>query len=182
MSDHPNKARTLVQAYLNDRQAKGGGRRVIVDEVGSGQDGWVFMIDPPLTALKVHESRRKFANELEAYRRLHAAGVNQIGDLNIPELVDYDEPRLIIEISYVQPPYLLDFGKVALSKPGEEPLDFHDFPEEYWQQWENEIVERFGFNANTVRWVWEQLGTRYGIWHNDPNKYNVNFGDEPDEP
>jgi len=104
--------------------------------LGSGTDGWVFSLEPH-SVLKVHKTEARFRNELNVYQRLAEHQVNRVGALHVPELENYDAKRLIIEISYVTPPYLIDFGKSHLDHPP-------TFDDEARQLWQQEIAYRFG--------------------------------------
>jgi hypothetical protein len=44
-------------------------------------------------------------------------GIEQIAGFAVPGLVDFDTELMILEIKIVQPPFLLDFGKVYLNSP-----------------------------------------------------------------
>ncbi len=87
-------------------------------------------------------------------------------------LVDYDDALLIIEMSLVRPPFLLDFGKVYL-----------DSPPPYWQ--DREVVEGMHAEGKEIfehRWpeVLSLLAVlrRYGIYYVDPKPGNIRFSDE----
>jgi len=109
-------------------------------------------------------------NELRVYQHFKQLGVKQIGLLRVPLLRGYDERLLVIEMSYVTPPYLIDFGKSKFKKP--------DFDQEAISMWEAQIAERFGENAGDVMQIHHQLWRKYGIYHGDPSPYNFNFGDD----
>lgn len=61
--------------------------------------------------------RSTYERELAAYRRLHEIGWEQLHGLNIPHLLNFDNERLVIEMTIVHPPFLLDFGKAYVDRP-----------------------------------------------------------------
>ena len=90
--------------------------------LGYGSDGSVWH-SSRRTAVKAIYHRKNYDHELECYRRLKAAGIRHVGMFDVPFLEDFDDDVLVIEISVVQPPYLLDFGKVYLDQ---EPTHLYD--------------------------------------------------------
>lgn len=73
------------------------------------------------SAVKVHHSFNTYINEREAYRRLRGALVNQILSLNVPQLLDCDDRLLVIEMTIVTKPFLLDFAGATLDHRTEFP-------------------------------------------------------------
>ncbi|NBC10956.1 MAG: hypothetical protein GVY24_04370 [Planctomycetes bacterium] len=163
MVEHPNEARRRALAYLQ-------GERQIVGDLGSGTDGWVFSLEP-YSVIKVHATEHRFQNELRAYLRLREDGVTAIGAFSVPDLRAFDAERLILEISFVTPPYLIDFGKSMVDR---EP----DFPPEHWEDWWRKIEVTFEENASMASYIFHQLRRKHGILHLDLNPYNLNFGDD----
>jgi hypothetical protein len=138
---------------------------------GYGMDGTIWR-NSRHSVIKTFEKERNFYDELECYRRFEAAGIEEISGFAIPELLDVDEELKVLEIKLVQPPFLLDFGKVYL-----------DMPPPYWEDekimshWHAEGRENFGKRWATVLSLIRQLES-YGIWYIDPKPGNVMFGDE----
>lgn len=79
--------------------------------LGYGSDGSVWTTSRH-TAVKALYFQKNFDHELECYLRLKQANVRSIGLFDIPILEDFDKKLMVLEMSIVQPPYLLDFGKV----------------------------------------------------------------------
>jgi hypothetical protein len=86
------------------------------DKLGCGTDGTVWMTSRE-SALKLFEHPKGYGNELACYRRLGDAGIREIRGLAVPRLIDFDDSIMAVEMTIVQPPYLLDFGKVYLDRP-----------------------------------------------------------------
>lgn len=163
MAMHPDEPRRRALAYLR-------GRSDIVDDLGSGTDGWVFSLKP-YSVIKVHENRRRFYNELHAYQRLQADQVIEINGLSVPQLQGADEELLLVEMSYVQPPYLIDFGKCTIdTRP--------DFTDEALEMADAEVRDRFGPRADDAFHARDVLWRRHGIYYYDISRYNIDFGDD----
>lgn len=139
--------------------------------LGSGIDGCVWRTSRP-SALKLCERYKNFEDEGECYGRFRAAGVGRLQGFAVPELIDLDKALMAIEMTLVQPPFLLDFGKVYL-----------DMPPPYWTDaeimanWHADGRENFGGKWAAVLSLIRALES-YGIWYIDPKPGNVMFGDE----
>lgn len=81
---------------------------------------------------------------------------------------------MTIEISYVIPPYVIDFGKSYLDTP-------RDFSAELWAAWERKIEYMYGSNAGWALRIHRTLSEKYGIYHDDVRPVNINLGDYPDD-
>jgi hypothetical protein len=143
------------------------------DMLGYGSDGSVWR-SSRFTAIKACYELRRYNLELECYLRLREEGIGQIGLFDIPFLEDYDDELLVIEISIVQPPYLLDFGKVYLDHP-----PTHLYDEQLMANAHVEWEERFGKRWSKVHHAMKML-EKLGIYYYDPRPGNVCFGDEDD--
>ncbi len=108
-------------------------------------------------------------DELECYRRFEAKGITCVNNLAVPHLVGFDSQWLIIEMSIVEPPYLLDFGKVYLDRP---PPYWND--EEVMAGWMDECRELFGADYRALLSVLAKLRS-FGIWYVDPKPANIRF-------
>ncbi|MEX2092033.1 MAG: hypothetical protein WD971_05115 [Pirellulales bacterium] len=144
------------------------------DMLGYGSDGSVWH-SSRRTAVKALYHQKNFDNELECYRRLKAASVRHIGMFDVPFLEDFDKDRRILEISIVQPPYLLDFGKVYLDH-----APTHLYDEQMMENANAEWHERFGKRWSKVLHAMKLL-EQHGIYYYDPRPGNVCFGDEDDQ-
>src|SRR5438270_13924869 len=83
---------------------------LIEPPLGFGDDGAVWATNRR-TALKAFHRESNYAHELECYQRLTDAGITSIREFAVPELTSYDDQFWIIEMGFVSPPYILDFGK-----------------------------------------------------------------------
>jgi hypothetical protein len=132
--------------------------------LGFGTDGGVWSTDRS-TAIKVFSRAKNYATELESYRRLKEAGITNLVGFAVPELFGCDDELLVIEMSLVKPPFVLDFGKVYLDRPP-------DFSSEVMNDWHTAQKELWGEFWPTVRSVLGRLQA-LGIYHIDPKPGNI---------
>src|SRR6476620_9810504 len=117
------------------------------------------------TAIKVFESDKNYAAELESYQRLKERGITSLCGFSVPQLLDFDDERLVIEMSIVKPPFILDFGKVYLDRSP-------DFSPEVMAEWLAAQQELWGDTWPTIRSILSQL-RGLGIHHMDPKPGNI---------
>ena len=141
-------------------------------ELGKGYDGIVFATDES-TAVKAFRHEPLYHKELAVYRRLEEEGVREVDGFRIPRLFETDDELWVLEMSWVRPPFVLDFAGARLD---EEPEHFRD--PEYVAEWRAEKLEQFG----PERWpvVTGVLATfrRYGVWLTDVKPGNIEFADD----
>ena len=139
-----------AQAFASQHQLQ------LAERLGFGIHGIIFVAEGKSTAgktaLKVHRSVEPYLREREVYERLRDAGVNEILGFNVPQLIRFDDQLLIIEMSIVARPFVLDFAGAWLDTPP-------DFPDETWVEWEAEKREQFGTLWPRVQVVLEALET-----------------------
>ena len=82
-------------------------------ELGAGKDGTVYATSRG-TAVKVHARIESYTRERDVYLRLRSHRIRKAWMFNVPRLKSYDDEGLILEMSIVTPPYLLDFAADAL--------------------------------------------------------------------
>jgi hypothetical protein len=160
MDTHRQRAEAIARRYL--------GIEHLLKELGSGAEGYVFP-SPNATAIKVFTYQEKFGRELAAYKRLKQHNVSDILGFAVPKLVHYSTKLRVVEMTIVQPPFLLDFAQSVLDTPP-------DFPEGLEEWWER-VAADFGDRFPTVRDVFYVLQQKYGIYYYDLAPRNVNFGD-----
>ena len=161
---HPD-AEARARLYLGDE--------IITEILGWGKDGDVFKTGRH-TAIKVYTRFEPFDTELAAYFRLKAHGVRRVAGLAVPQLEDFDRELRVLEISIVSRPYLLDFASAGLDCPPA------DFPEETVREWHQKIRDTFGARWRDAMGVYDLLRRRYGIYHADLSRNNLDFGDPPE--
>jgi hypothetical protein len=143
------------------------------DRLGAGVHGIVFnaksKIDEGRLAIKVHERKADYCRERDVYLRLSELGITNIRDCHVPELIAYDDELLVIEMTVVTRPFVLDFAGAFLDQPP-------DFSEEVLADWRAEKLEQF-----EARWPLVQtiLGVLegYGVFMVDVNPGNISFSE-----
>ncbi len=135
--------------------------------LGRGSDGAVWRTNRD-TAIKVVTRQDNFAKELTCYRRFKASATRRIGRFAVPLLEGFDEALLVIEMTIVYPPYLLDFGKVHLDSP---PPYYGDkrLMRNVYAAWR----DKFGKEWKVVASAMDSLRTKHGIYYFDPRRSNV---------
>ena len=129
--------------------------------LGYGNDGTVWKTSRR-TANKAIERKSKYDLELFCYQRLAEEGVASLDEFAVPELIGNSDELLVIEMTIVSPPYIVDFAKVWLDK---EP----DFPEDAVEERLRRAEDDFGDDWPAVARLLWTLKTRFGIYYTDPN-------------
>ena len=120
------------------------------------------------TAIKVFRTPEPFRRELAAYERLTENGVTEVLGFHIPELVQVDEDRMVIEMTIAKRPFVLDFGSAYLD--GSAP----EFPEEIMSEWLEQTRRKFGSRWSRVVSLIRAL-ERMGITLTDIHQGNIAF-------
>ncbi len=142
----------------------------ITGELGFGIDGHVFRTSRG-TAVKVFGRKDKYETERDIYLRLHLHEVSDILGHTVPELLNSDNRLMAIEMSIVQPPYLLDFAQATLDSP-------RDFTDDAMEMWRAAKAEDFGSRWTDVVAVMSLLELRFGIYLTDINPGNITFEED----
>jgi hypothetical protein len=142
--------------------------------LGGGIHGQVFFVRGGVltggTAIKAYYHEEFFRRELLVYERLQEAGVRRVRGLAVPQLLRSDGDLLILEMSVVVRPYLLDFAGAYLDEAAPR------FEDDVWEIWEEEKRERFGERWPEVKAVLAALA-EYGVHMLDVNPGNVALTD-----
>jgi hypothetical protein len=136
----------------------------LVERLGGGTDGEVWSTSVS-TVLKAFERTEVYENEIACYHRLSSSGISSIKGFTIPELERCDGELLVIELSTVKAPYLLDFGKAYLDRP-------HDFSAEVMEDWEARNLETWGPYLPIIRSIIGKLRS-VGIIYLDTKVGNI---------
>ena len=170
MSDEQRAAEEAVKKYT--------GTATLLKPLGSGIQGFVFPTDHG-TAVKYFKHLEKFDQELAVYRRLTEHGVTLVERFAVPKLVNSDRDLRIIEMTIVEPPFLLDFAGSRLDTPP----DFSEAPDSEDEshgldEWWERLASDFGDRLPIVQHVFYLMANRYGIWCYDLAPRNMDFGDD----
>src|SRR5258705_6214572 len=142
----------------------------IIKRLGAGKDGTVFQTSRR-SAVKVHERSESYISERDVCIRLRDREIDEICGLSVPILIRYDDDLRIIEMTIVNPPYILDFASAWLDKPP-------DFPPEVLDAWHEQLRENFGDRFPDVMGLLEALGNDAGVYLLDIHPHNVKFENE----
>ena len=132
--------------------------------LGAGTDGTVWL-SGELTAIKAFRLVEQFEVEKECYLRLAAQNVTEVRGFVVPRMVDCNSKLQVIEMSVVQAPYILNFGKCYLDAPPR-------FTPEVWQDLEDQIREMYDDRYDEVMAAVRSL-QRFGIYYYDVKPKNV---------
>ena len=96
--------------------------------------------------------------------------VDAVRGHHVPQLVAWDDELLVMEMTIVTPPFLLDLGGAYLDWPPE-------FSEDAVAEWQREKREQFGERLPAVQGLQAILADEYGIYVTDVNPGNIMFDD-----
>ncbi len=139
--------------------------------LGYGTDGTVWKTAEHSVVKSFHRSAA-YATELACYLRLQSNRVTSIDGLNVPVLEGYSDSLWVIEMTFVQPPYLLDFGKAYVDS-------LPDYLTDKRAMAHQQAVGKndFGERWSRVMLILHLLQEKYGIYYADPRRGNINFGE-----
>jgi len=86
--------------------------------LGQGIQGIVYSTNIN-SALKIHTSEEAYNREKLSYLRLKERNINKIRNFVIPRYKSSNDELLILEISIVTPPFILDFGSAYIDQEPE---------------------------------------------------------------
>ncbi len=144
---------------------------ILAARLGYGRDGDVYVTSTG-NAVKFFDRVDGYSREIGAYFLLKERGISTILGHHVPELIDFDDELLAIEMSIVKRPFLLDFASAYLED------EAPDFSEEVWDDWTAQLMERFGSNYPKVIAIREALRLATGLVLMDINPGNIGFADE----
>jgi hypothetical protein len=154
-----------AQIYAEQHQLE------LAETLGSGKDGIVLVAkrkdQPGKIGLKAFRSPAAYRREKGVYQRLQTLGVITVLGFNVPQLIGHDDALLLLEITIVDRPFVLDFAGAHLdARPY--------FPQEVWADWEAEKREQFEEHWPTVQEVLGKFET-LGIYLLDVSPGNIGF-------
>ncbi len=138
----------------------------VTKTLGYGTDGTVWPTSR-LTAMKVFERVANYETEKACYLRLQERQVSEILGFAVPQLEQFDDELIVIELSIVSPPFLLDFGKAYLDRKP-------DYSDETLADDEAFREELFGEDWPVVQRILGRLKS-FGIHYVDARPGNITF-------
>ena len=142
---------------------------MLVQQLGRGLQGMVFESTNP-SAIKVHADRAGYARERDAYGRLAQFEVQKVRGLIVPTMRAFDDGLLLIEMTLVSPPFILDFGGAYLDKPASHATD-----PEMRARWMMERKDNLGEREGLVNSILADFESLYGIYLTDVHPGNIRF-------
>jgi hypothetical protein len=139
-------------------------------QLGFGIHGTVFELiyeSNSAAAVKIHSSFDPYSRERDSYERLMAAHVQNIRGFKVPQLIQWDDELLALEMTIVKAPYVLDFAGAFLDFPPE-------FADEVWADWNRKNQEQFGDDWPEAQVILAEL-EEFGIYMLDPSPSNIRF-------
>jgi hypothetical protein len=145
----------------------------LANELGFGVHGIVYLVKPQAeiapSAVKIHNQEEAFRRERDIYLRLKDRGIKRIRGCEVPQLIRFDDQLLIIEMTIVSRPFVLDFAGAYLDHAP-------DFSEEVLADWRADKEEQFGSRWPEVKAILAVLES-YGIYMEDVSPANISFLD-----
>jgi hypothetical protein len=147
------------------------------DELGAGVHGIVFLTESQpekgqpaaRSAIKAHQREADYRRERDIYLRLRERRVSNIRGCHVPQLLEFHDALLILEMTVVTRPFVLDFAGAYLDQAP-------DFPEEALADWRADKQEQFGKRWPEVQAILRELEAR-GIYMEDVSPANISFVD-----
>jgi hypothetical protein len=158
MDSHENERIRRLELYAHDIGV------ALRRKVGAGATGTVVETTRQ-SAIKAHDATGSYERERNAYLRLRRRGVREIRGCRVPTLIDFHDVLLVIEMTLVTPPFLLDFGAAYVD---ERP----DYPPETVAEAEEEMAEKFGEDLPAVQLIRATLAGM-GIFYYDAHPGNI---------
>jgi hypothetical protein len=149
----------------NRRQAYLDAHSIDTDDLlGWGVDGVVWRTSRH-SALKIHRFQSRYRQERDVYLRLRLRSLYRLAGFYIPELFQYDDSCLALELQIVDRPFVLDFAEASLDVPI---ADLDD------PAWLNEKARKFGTDWPDVQRLLNAL-RQYGIYFRDVHLGNISL-------
>lgn len=141
-----------------------------VARLGDGKDGFVLQTNQR-TAVKFLHDRDHCIRELRAYRLLANGDVDEIAGHQVPRLLRSDEELLAIEMTVVQPPFIVDF----VSAYADDEVEWLGFTEDVMAEREAFWAERFGDRWPAVLQIRDEFHRVTGLTLLDLSHNNIRF-------
>jgi hypothetical protein len=138
---------------------------------GPGQDGFV-MESSDVTGVKFFDREERFRREVDVYLRLKERKIRSVAGHNVPRLLNVVPSLLVLEMTIVQRPFVLDFAGAKL------PHEIPDFDAEIIEAHHEHLQELFGTRWADALHVAEMFRMATGYTLLDIHPGNIAFADE----
>jgi len=143
----------------------------LIASPGSGIHGIVFFVagntELGTAAIKAFFSREVYLRELSIYQRLQELGITEILGFDVPQLLGWDDELMVLKITLVSPPFVLDFAGAWLDWPP-------SFSEEIWEERTAKWASEFGEDWAKAQAILAELEELH-IYMLDPSPANIRF-------
>ena len=119
------------------------------------------------SVVKLHFGKEAYRRELDVYRHLQDLEMTTICGCDIPQLLAWDDDELVLEMTLVKPPYVLDFGQAYLYWPP-------DFPDDVWEATYEKWREVFGDDWGKASGILDAFEA-IDVYMLDPTPSNFRF-------
>lgn len=152
----PNEIEERRDAYCQQQRIS------TAELIGFGVDGFVWQTNR-VSVIKIFRTVAPYRQELEVYLRLKDLRLRKLQGFDIPWLIGQDDTHWILELSFVSPPFVLDFAAASIgrSSGGDASPD-----------WIAEKRRLFGTDWPDVQRLLDALRL-YGIHFPDVHKGNI---------
>jgi hypothetical protein len=141
-----------------------------VDALGNGKDGRVFKTADG-QAVKFFNDETIYRRELRAYQILRQRDIDGIKGFQIPQLTRWDDALLAIEMTVVQPPFLLDFASAYTQNE----YDRSEFTQEVLDERQTHWSDIFADDWPTVQLTSQAFTQQTGLILLDLSLNNIRF-------
>lgn len=141
----------------------------LIERLGFGIHGIVYLVEGNselgTAVLKAHFQEEPYLREKAVYERLGELNITEIRGFEVPCLLGSDNELLILRMTVVTPPYVLDFAGAYL-------YDAPKHSEEVWEDWRRQNEEQFGADWPMAQIILGDLQD-LGIDIHDPSPTNL---------
>lgn len=120
------------------------------------------------SALKAFKDRIPYERELAVYKRLQELKISEIRGFNVPKYISSDDDLMVLQISTIRPPFVVDFASAGLDRP------LFEYSQEVVQEWLAERKELFGDRWPEVLRILSGF-RKHGIFLSDVKPGNITF-------
>ena len=136
--------------------------------MGQGKNGGVWATTAH-SAVKAHERLESYRAERNAYMRFRDVGLDEVNGFAVPTLLGHDDHLLVLEMTIVPPPFVVDFASAAIDVDPE-------LIEDEGQTLADLVRERFGDErVQVVLDIHQELIARAGVYLSDLHGHNIKF-------
>ena len=121
-----------------------------------------------MSAIKVFKEQLHFQQELKVYKRIKERNITNLCGFWIPKPLNYNSYLLIIEMEFVDPPFVVDFASAGVDAP------LNEYTADIIADWEESRQELFGENWPSVQKLIAAFEA-YGIYLADVKPGNIMF-------